>query len=371
MGTGYSTLPTNDDNDMFVAAACRDLGTKHCTTQIFRKEPQIRPTLHRDSINTLATVRPGIVISGSSDKNVIVHNMDTGECVNKWSGHKKEVTKVVYKHVGGKHYVLSGSRDTNIKLWRFNNPMAIQTYQAHDMTVSGLAILDESKFVSGARDSSIRLWDFETATPIRTLKINRNMVTHIDKVPQENIFVQTSEDRTLRVWDSRTMSVVYESPTRNQILTHCDCSSDGNYCLTASGGSANEGCEVTYWDLRKHEVIKELRGHEDNVKSAIFLPQQVTWKKLVLSASSDHTVRVWNLEEGNCLWKETLPTNAELHACVGFADGNVVVAGDQALLCGMRLYGKAGRPFLFVNSIQSNFHQPTMMPSATSSYSIP
>ncbi|CAD5209811.1 unnamed protein product [Bursaphelenchus okinawaensis] len=370
MGTGYSTLPTNDDNDMFVAAACKDLGTKHCTTQIFRKEPQIRPTLHRESINTLATVRPGIVISGSSDRNVIVHNMDTGECVNKWSGHEKEVTKVVYKHVGGKHYVLSGSRDTNIKLWRFNNPKAVMTYHGHEMSLSGLAIIDDLCFVSGGRDSTVRLWDFETNQPVRTQKINRNMVTHIDKVPQQNLFIQTSEDRTLRLWDVRTMSVVFQSQPRNQILTHCDSSANSNLCLTANGGSVNEGCEVTLWDLRAQDVVKEFRGHENTVKSAIFMPQQVTWKKLVISASSDHTVRVWNLDDGSMLWKETIPTNVELHACVGFADGNVVVAGDEAMLCGMRLYGKAGRPFLFCNSIQSNFHHPTMMPGATSSHSI-
>lgn len=56
--------------------------------------PTIRKALHTDSINSLAAVRPGLVISGSSDKSVIAHNLDTGECIQQWTGHAKEVTKV-------------------------------------------------------------------------------------------------------------------------------------------------------------------------------------------------------------------------------------------------------------------------------------
>jgi hypothetical protein len=35
---------------------------------VFNRQPTIRPPLHSGSINTLAALRPGVVISGSSDK---------------------------------------------------------------------------------------------------------------------------------------------------------------------------------------------------------------------------------------------------------------------------------------------------------------
>lgn len=35
---------------------------------VFNRQPMIRPHLHTDSINTLAALRPGVVISGSSDR---------------------------------------------------------------------------------------------------------------------------------------------------------------------------------------------------------------------------------------------------------------------------------------------------------------
>ncbi|KAI6171853.1 hypothetical protein M3Y98_00908300 [Aphelenchoides besseyi] len=355
MGTGYSTLPTADDNDTFAEQAIKDLKTRRCKSMVFNRQPTVRPALHTDSINSLAAVRPGMVISGSSDRSVIVHNMDTGEAVNKWTGHESAVTKVLYKHVGGKHFVLSGSRDTTIHLWRFNVPNPIQIYRGHEMAIGGLALVDDNKFISGARDNSLRLWDVECSKPIRSVSINRNLVTHIEKFPQENIVCQTSEDRTLKLWDSRSLSLIYQSPTRHQILWHCNLSSDEPYCVTSSGGtSVDSGCEVTLWDLRKNDVVRELRGHEGSVKSAIFLSQQITWKRLILSVSNDHTARIWNQEDGQCLWTETIPTTTDLNSCVGFPDGNVVVAGDQGLF-GMKLYGKAGRFLLISNTLNGNF----------------
>lgn len=46
-------------------------------------------------------------------------------------------------------------------------------------------------------------------------------------------------------------------------------------------------------------MLSEFKGHEDSVKCSIFLPQQVTWKRLILSVSDDRTVRVWNTEDGS------------------------------------------------------------------------
>ncbi|KAH7723168.1 protein T05A8.5 [Aphelenchoides avenae] len=298
-----------------------------------------------------------MVISGSSDQSIVLNNVDTGECVIRWRRHEKEVTKVVYKHAGGKHFVLSGSRDATMKLWRFNVPEPVMTYTGHSLSVSGIAVVDETKFVSGARDTSVRLWDVTSDTPVRTVAVNRNLVTHIENMPHANFFCQTSEDRTLRLWDNRTLALIHQFPRREQIMWHCDVLPDAMQCLTSSGGSFNQGCEVTLWDIRQRKVLREFRGHEDTVRCAIFLPQQITWKRLILSVSNDRTARVWNMEDGQCMWSEIVPTMSDLTCCIGFADGNIVVAGGNATLCSMRLMGKAGRPFLHCSSVQSTYHE--------------
>jgi WD40 repeat protein len=54
----------------------------------------IKPPVHTDAVTALTAVRPGMVLSGSRDKQILLNNIDTGECVLKWRGHEREVTKV-------------------------------------------------------------------------------------------------------------------------------------------------------------------------------------------------------------------------------------------------------------------------------------
>jgi hypothetical protein len=51
--------------------------------------------------------------------------------------------------------------------------------------------------------------------------------------------------------------------------------------------------------VRAQKMVREMRGHEATVHAAIFMTQQITWKRLVLSVSADHSVRVWNMDDGS------------------------------------------------------------------------
>jgi WD40 repeat protein len=52
------------------------------------------------------------------------------------------------------------------------------------------------------------------------------------------------------------------------------------------------------WDLRTQRPIHNFCGNDSPVRSAIFLPQQVTWKKLIASVSEDYRVFVWDKDQG-------------------------------------------------------------------------
>ena len=104
-----------------------------------------------------------MLVSCSSDKTIALNNMDTGACLTRWRGHEREVTKVVYKHVGCRHFLLSGSKDCSpfpkhltsfisvpdlaLRLWSFNTPECCQIYVGHEMGISGLAALDGRSFI--------------------------------------------------------------------------------------------------------------------------------------------------------------------------------------------------------------------------------
>ncbi|MFH4977954.1 hypothetical protein AB6A40_004663 [Gnathostoma spinigerum] len=322
-------------------------------TQV-NKRPIIRPAIHGDAIGALAAVRPGMVISGGRDKLIALNNIDTGECPLRWHGHDKEITKVAYRNVDGKHYILSGSRDANVKLWQFNTPTTLCTFEGHQMSIMGLAMLEDHQCISGSRDTTLKTWDLNTGTNLRTIRHPRNVVTHISYCHSRNILAQSSEDKELKIWDTKNLELIHQFPKKRHIQTHCDLVSDGNYCLSCSNGFNGDGCEISMWDVRQQKLLREFRGHEESVNCAVYIPQNVTWKRLVISVGADRTTKVWNADDSNCLWTEEIPANADLLACVGFSDGNIVVSGLNATLVHLRLLGKAGRPFLQCASIQSH-----------------
>ncbi|VDN86501.1 unnamed protein product [Brugia pahangi] len=93
-------------------------------------------------------------------------------------------------------------------------------------------------------------------------------------------------------------------------------------------------------------MIQEYYGHEESVSCTIFLPQQIISKRMLLSVSADHTAKLWNVDDGSCLWSELIPTASDLLACVGFRDGNIVISGLNATFCHLRILTRAARPYL-------------------------
>uniref|UniRef100_A0A0N4ZHE6 WD_REPEATS_REGION domain-containing protein n=1 Tax=Parastrongyloides trichosuri TaxID=131310 RepID=A0A0N4ZHE6_PARTI len=353
MGGSYTSISTQDPNDVLLSQEMDRIPTSY-SMSFLEKKTYLATPIHNGTVSCLAPVRPGMVISGGSDSVISLNNIDTGECALKWLGHANEITKVAYKHTAGKHYVLSGSRDATLKLWQFNKQTTEQTFQGHNLSITGLALLEDNKIISGSRDTTLRLWDINTAKTIYHVEKSRNLVTHISSCISENKIAQSSEDKEIKIWDTRNIELISTMPKKNHIQTHVDISSDGIFCLSSSNGFNGDGCEITLWDLRTNKILREFKGHEATVSSAVFLPQQITWKRLMLSTSAMGIVKIWNVDDGNCVWTEEVPVKCDLMAGVGFNDGNIIVSGTNSVLCHMRLLGRAGRPYLKTISIQTD-----------------
>ncbi|CAI5442355.1 unnamed protein product [Caenorhabditis angaria] len=318
-------------------------------------------SFHRDTINSLCTFRNSMVLSGSRDKTIALNNCDTADVSTCWTNMNSEVTKLSFRAQAGgiKHTVMSGSRDGTVNMWVCNSPNPIKTIPgAHRMIISGLVIRNDDEFVSGSRDGHTKLWDIETGKCIFDTQTSRNLVTHMCNTTR-NLIGQSSEDKTVKLWDPRESTPVHTFARKQHIQMHCD-QIDENYIASCSNGFNNDGCEITFYDLRLTKPLRELKGHEGSV--TCIAPLQLNDKKLMVSVGLDKTIRLWKIDDGTLVWTEESPFDADNLQCCCYSDGHVVISGGFGRLALYHCKYTAGRPCLIqlwvqktqINSSSSN-----------------
>lgn len=106
--------------------------------------------------------------------------------VHTWVGHSKPVQCIrLFPKTG--HLILSGSFDSQIKLWDVNtNKKCILTYLGHTEAVRDLCFANDGKtFLSASYDKNVVLWDTETGKAIRAFT-NRKIPYCVKFHPDDN-----------------------------------------------------------------------------------------------------------------------------------------------------------------------------------------
>ena len=181
--------------------------------------------------------------------------------------------------------------------------------------------------VSGSLDRSIKIWNTESEECEVTLLGHTDSVWCVQWSRDNARISSSSKDKTVRIWCSSTGKEL-----------RCLTGHEGSvYSVAWEGGIDSRLCSgatdnsVRIWDTTTGNCLQTLDGHKDWIRD-------VHWGLCgtILSASADHTVRVWTNLEGrmkcqqvlmghtDCCWSVSMSSDSR-YAVSGSTDSTVKV----------------------------------------------
>ena len=263
---------------------------------------------HADKVMTVLKLADGRVVSGSKDSTLRVWNAVTGECERTLEGHTGEVTSVVELADGS---VVSGSRDKSLRVWNVVTGECERALEGHADSVRSVLKLADGRVASGSHDNTLRVWNAATGKCERILGGHTSKVESLVALANGRV-VSASWDKTLRVWNGATDDCDHTLEAHTGTVLPV---------VALAGGRVVSGSEdktLRVWDTATGRCNYALAGHTDRVVSVAALADG-----RVVSASWDKTLRVWNVDEGACV--RTLEGHTQqVTSVIALGDGRLV-----------------------------------------------
>jgi WD40 repeat protein len=163
----------------------------------------------------------------------------------------------------------------------------IVTMNGHEDAVYDAALSpDGTKVVTASQDTTARIWEASTGKELCVLRGHQDRLTDVSFSPDGYRIITLSKDETARIWDVSTGSTICTLKGHRYGFSTIAFSPDGKRFV--SSGDLDDTARI--WDAMTGERITELNGHQGGLHGAEFSPDG-TW---VVTASSDHTARVWD-----------------------------------------------------------------------------
>lgn len=291
-----------------------------CVSVMLSETPVFQPVFHFEahslSIKSIDLAKRYLV-TGSNDEHIRIYDLQKRKELGTLLSHQGTVTALKFSNEtssdsnsakSGK-WLLSGSEDGKIIIWRSKDWEAFGTLKGHLDKINDLEIHPSGKVaVSVSRDNTIRLWNLMTAKKAAVLKIkgrdslgqapefvkwfpdgNHFIVGFLNKVfvyetTNAKIFKRYKFNSTLM-----TMKIMTIDETAYFVTGHSNGVIDFVLLPSLIDGSSSTDLETLTPEF-------SLRGHTNRIKDmALYYNPQESKTSFLTSVSSDGKIVVWDL----------------------------------------------------------------------------
>ncbi|KAJ0164570.1 Nuclear distribution protein nudF-2 [Colletotrichum tanaceti] len=178
-----------------------------------------------------------------------------------------------------------------------------------------------SALASGSEDCTIKVWDWELGELEKTIKGHTKAVTDVDFGGPRGatLLASCSNDLTIKLWDpSDDYKNIRTLPGHDHSVSAVRFVPSGASGAPGSGNllvSASRDKTLRIWDVSTGYCVKTLRGHTDWIRDVC----PSLDGRFLLSAGDDYTGRLWDISVGNPEVKLTLIRHEHVVTCCTLA----------------------------------------------------
>ena len=238
------------------------------------------------------------LVSGGSDKKIVVRSLYTGRVIRTLSGHTDGVKSVAISPSG--QTIFSCSWDNTIKVWNLQSSKALEDGLLYTLPGSEAGVncicLDSDRQILAAGDEggNLQLWNLENPENFRSLTAHKNGIKSIAITTDGNILATGSADETIKLWYLATGELLHTLEGHAEWVKSLAISPDGK---TLFSGAQDR--TIKLWNLQTGELLNTLEGHWDEVTSIAISRDGNT---LVSGGGNlDRTIRIWHWKTGTQL----------------------------------------------------------------------
>ncbi len=286
----------------------------------------------------------GVAVSAKGDR-VVSTSLDKG--VVFWDAAGREVV-VLNRRVRAFSVALSADgsllaagEDSAVRVWDLSAARELAVLKGHAGKVAAVAFAPDGKrLVSGGEDGTVRVWEVASGKELAALKGHRGRVHAVAFAPDGKTVASGGADKGVRLWGP---GIDGEEPTGRPTGEPMARPGWGGRFLGAQGEAhTDEVSSVSFapdgrslvsaswdhtlrlWDLTTGRQRQVFKGHTEAVLAAAFAPDGRT----IASAGKDGAVRLWDLPTGQC--RAALKGHAQAVTSLAFsADGRALVSGGE------------------------------------------
>ena len=239
---------------------------------------------HTTFISSLV-VYDDFIISGGFDNTIRIWNLKDKRQEAVLEGHTSSINSLVISR--DRKYIISCG-DITVIIWNFAEKIQEAILKGHTKTVLCISVTNDNRhIVSGSADDTIRLWNVEYRIEERILKCD-SPIKWIAITSDNKEIVYLSDTRAMKIWNI-SKNRDGRIGGKNCFATCQAITNDSSYIASAS----YDDYIISLWKLKEKKLKAVFKGHESVVTALVFTSDN----KYIISASSDLTIRKWNIVE--------------------------------------------------------------------------